>query len=416
MIKLRWLIGCWAFSEVATAQQWLVERDDISLGVAGRYRFQQVDDPLRGDAKVNTLKVRGFARWQWSDAWSGYVEGDAVQALDPDAYNSVAVLRPTAPVPEPEGNELNQLYLAFAPGGNWQARLGRQQILLSNQRHVGDVGFWQNDQTFDALTFTYQDHVNWRVHYSAITKAHRIFGDDARSVVDTQQGVVRRPAVQLGNHQHRSHLLDVEYRVNPNLTLAAFTYRLDNESAAVLSSNTTGVRVEGNYKPATVGYGYRAEYARQRAAYDNPWDYSANYLHLQLSARVKSHQVLVDLERLGDDNGFGFNTSLGSNHRFNGWADVFNGYFGGGGLEDLALTYRGRAARLRWKLVAHRFSDPASGATAGTEWDVEVVYRYSRHWEIKGFAGFYRADEGLPALPVSNEDISTWAFSVTYNL
>jgi hypothetical protein len=40
------------------------------------------------------------------------------------------------------------------PGDDWLARLGRQRILPEDQRYVGGVGWRQNEQTYDGVSFT----------------------------------------------------------------------------------------------------------------------------------------------------------------------------------------------------------------------------------------------------------------------
>lgn len=394
--------------------------DGLTLEPAGRYRYQDVNDELRGDAQARTLKLRLSANWALNSNWQLFGQVDAVAAFNESSFNSVTVNRGTSPIPDPPGEELNQFFIGYESDDNWSALLGRQAVSFDNERHIGSVEFWQNDQTFDALKWQYKDNLNWTATYVFLDKAHRIFGDDAKTLLPLEDvrfpAITERPTTELGNHHHNSHLFNVTYDFNRRVSLSAYAYLLHNQSAPTLSSNTYGARLSGEFKPAKIKYGYTFEYAQQADSQDNPWNFNARYWLLEGSAQFKSHQLGLSYERLGADNGFGFATSLGTNHKFQGWADIFNNYLSRGGLRDYAITYRGRDGKLRWRMVAHRFDSDGGGITAGHELDIEIAYRYTRKWEFKFIGARYIADEGFEVLPASQQSLTTWMVSATYNL
>ena len=55
-------------------------------------------------------------------------------------------------VADPEYTEVNQAYLQYKHG-EFTGVLGCQRITLDNQRFIGNVGWRQKEQTYDALTF-----------------------------------------------------------------------------------------------------------------------------------------------------------------------------------------------------------------------------------------------------------------------
>jgi hypothetical protein len=55
---------------------------------------------------------------------------------------------------DPPGIELNQLWLGWK-GTRANIALGRQRLLFDNQRWVGNSGWRQNEQTFDALALEF---------------------------------------------------------------------------------------------------------------------------------------------------------------------------------------------------------------------------------------------------------------------
>lgn len=394
--------------------------DNLTLEPSARYRYQDVNDPWFGNAQASTLKFRLSADWQPFDNWQGFAQYDLVKAFNSNSYNSVTIKRSTSPIPDPKGQELNQLYVKYISNDDWQGTIGRQSASFNNERHIGTVEFWQNDQTFDALRFDYSDNIQWSASYLYIDKAHTILGDGARVILPAED--IRfdtnpvRPSSELGNQDHRSHLVNLSYQLNQQSKLTLYSYLIDNRSVSIFSTDTYGLRFEGEIKPKKVKYSYTAEYAQQSNSGNSPWDFNADYFLLEAGAQFKSHQLTLSYEKLGEDNGFGFATTLGTNHKFQGWADVFTNYLTRGGLKDTYLTYRGRKGKLRWRLVAHQFDSASGGTTAGHELDLELAYRYDRQWEFKFIGAKYFADQGFSSLPSSQFDLSTWMLSAAYNL
>ncbi|GLR72172.1 hypothetical protein [Agaribacter marinus] len=404
------LFGC---ATLAFANEW-----DVSP--TARYRYLQVNDEQRGDATANTIKLRINAKWDSENALSAFGQFDHVYVYDEDSYNSVAVQRPTSPIPDVASTEVNQAWINYTSNNDWQVKIGRQVINLNNERHVSSVEFWQNDQSFDAFSFTYNDAIHWDISYQYISKVHRIFGDDAELTLSTDDSrfpdITRRPSSELGNHSHNTHLLNVTYNVNQFLELSSYAHLIKNESASIFSSDTYGLRITGEVKPSTIKYGYTADIAHQRTSDDNPWDYSGYYAFAEVSAQFNSHKFAIAHERLSEDNGFAFATSLGNNHKFLGWADVFTSYTNADGIRDSFVTYRGRKAKLRWRLVGHHFESDTTGKTAGKEIDLEVAYRFTRKWEATLLASKYFSKGGIEGIKASEGDLSTWMVSLSYNI
>ena len=84
-------------------------------------------------------------------------------------------------------------------------------------------------------------------------------------------------------------------------------------------------------------------------------------------------------------------------------------------MSDTYLSYAGRKAKIRWKLVAHSFESLANNKKLGNELDLELAWRYSRKWEFKLLAAYYQAkDTGLYS-NIANFDLSTVEVSASYN-
>jgi hypothetical protein len=392
---------------------------DINFVPSARFRYQQVDDTIRGNAIANTVKLRLSADWQANENFMFFAQADYVHGFNEEKYNSVAVSRATSPIPETLGGELNQAWVKYSNDSDWSATIGRQILGFDNERHISSIEFWQNDQTFDALKIVYNDSLYWDVSYAYISKVNRIFGDDAKAILPPED--IRfvqnrhRPFLELGNHDHNSHLFNFNYKFNRFLNLTAYAYLLDNKTANQLSSDTLGMRLKGEAKPGIIKYGYTAEMAHQRTASNSAWDFTGYYVFAELSAQYKSHQIALSHERLGEDKGFAFATSLGNNHLFLGWADIFSSYLNTDGIRDTFVTYRGRDAKLRWRVVVHQYNSDSTGVTAGHELDIEVAYRFDRKWESTFLHSRYVAKDGIQGILASQNDLSTWTISLSYN-
>lgn len=403
-----------------------VNAQEAEFDIGSRWRLQHISDDVRGNSTANTLLLRADSKVEFNESWQAMVQLDHVFAFNKDNYNSVTHWQPAAPIPDPHGFDINQVWLMFDAGENGQITAGRQALTFADGRHIGGNSFWQNEQTFDAVRWHIKDELSWSLDYVFINKANRIHGRDADAILppsdprfqamqsSTTPSIPRHP-LELGEHKHNSHVLHVNYHLNRNHQLSAYGYFLDNQTFRAHSSRTLGVKFQGSQKPGKIKFQYNIEAAQQQDANQSPWDYAPWFFKAELGAQYRSHQWMVSFERLEEDNGFGFIHSLGSHHQFLGWADIFGGYNGAAGIDDLFITYRGRDGKLRWKIVAHQFKSQRDNVTIGNELDIEVAYRFNRDWEIRAFMARYVPDEGLLDLQPANNDLTSSSVALLYH-
>jgi hypothetical protein len=297
-----------------------------------RYRFENVDqEGVDEEANASTLKSRlTYNSGSWQGA-SLTMEFDHVTAVGSDKnYNDTrngVGDHPT--VADPEGANLNQAYLQYDGLFETRVRAGRQRILLDNQRFVGGVGWRQNEQTYDALSFKNTALPDTELFYSYIGHVNRIFGpDDGTPPADFNTDI---------------HLLNASYSGLPGHTIAGYSYWMDFEDAVDLANRTTGAYVKGEFDLGITPF-YRLEYADQSDHGNKPEDYSAEYLHGLAGVKSDRWGVKVGYEELGedDDSAEAFRTPLATLHAFQGSADKFLGTGGfntpGTGV-DIADTY-----------------------------------------------------------------------------
>src|SRR5690606_19279018 len=133
-------------------------------------------------------------------------------------------------VADPKANELNRLQLTNTSLPNTTITLGRQRILLDDQRFVGNVGWRQNEQTFDALRVVTKPMPKLTLDFSYVNEVRRVFGRDSVGHLPTIGGEIV--------------MANAGYQFNAG-KLSAFSYLLDLDNSAANSSAMTGLRFAG---------------------------------------------------------------------------------------------------------------------------------------------------------------------------
>ncbi len=321
-----------------------------------RLRYEDVDQDVNGgsdkDADAITLRTRLTYETASYKGFSGLIEMDDVTELGSVDYNTAPndSSHPNAAIiADPEGTEVNQSWIAYTYKKS-TVKYGRQRILLDNQRFVGGVGFRQNEQTYDAMSFTSKAIADTEIFLAHITRVNRIFGEDS----------------SLGDHDNSTNLFNVSYKGLPIGKLTGYYYDIDNEDVAIMSTQTAGIRLAG--KADNVGYTF--EYASQSDAHDNTRSYDADYYLLEGSAKFGDFDFKLGHEVLGaDDNDGYFITPLATLHKFQGWSDKFlNKGVGNisGGLTDTYASLGTKMGDVKVSLVYHQISAD-DDSVAGTD-------------------------------------------------
>jgi hypothetical protein len=279
-----------------------------------RVRFESVDqEPFAESASAATLRARlGF---ETGKAWSTalLVEGEAVLPLD-GKYNSTINGKTVYPVvADPKAFELNRLQLTNTSIVDTTITLGRQRIVLDDHRFVGNVGWRQNEQTFDAVRVVNRHIPNLTIDVSYLNQVNRIFGPDGL------------PGANDGRFTGDSVLANVAWQSRLG-KLTAFGYLIEFEQAPVPVRDTTqtyGLRFQGERPLSKLKLAYIASFAKQTDRGANPLDFSNNFYMAELTGTFRQYSIGGGFERLEGDGVKGFSTPLATLHRFQGWADKF---------------------------------------------------------------------------------------------
>jgi hypothetical protein len=333
-----------------------------------RLRYEHVhQDGLAEEADALTVRARAGVT-AGSGGFSATLVGQGTLAVVDDYYDGLngTATRPIVADPQNVALYIAQLqYKAKA----MTVTAGRQKIMLDDERFVGNVGFRDNAQTFDAVRAEITPVKGLKLDVSYAWSARTIWGIDGKGA--------RQQAVSGDNI-----FANLSY-MTPLGTLTGFAYLVDQDEAAVqafrLSSQTYGARLAGTQALSKAAkLSYQLSYARQSDYHRNPNDYGADYWLADVLLDVRGWKLNGGYEVLGASNGLpltSFQTPLGTNFKFQGWADKFlttpaNGirdlYAGGGyGWKQL-----GPLSGVSLQVVWHRFTSDRLDQHYGNEWNL----------------------------------------------
>ncbi len=358
----------------------------FTAGKAGanvRARYEHVDiDGEENKADAVTARLRlNFRTAEWN-RMSAFAEYDYVFHLLSD-FNSGAGTSPDKGdypvVADPKGADLNQLYLDYQMNDDSKFRFGRQRILLDNQRFVGGVGWRQNEQTYDALTFTTKAIGRTDFSYSYVGYVRRIFGE----------------TVPAGKSNVDTHLLNAKIALNDKWSVTPYYYYIDDQDINSFSTSTAGVRVTGGLNAGEGKINLVGEFATQSDVADNPVSYDAQYFNVGGTwAMTNGLSLGLAYESLGghaSELGAMFRTPLATLHAFQGWADMFL-LTPFEGINDLYATVKYKAGKWNLTGVYHDFSSEAGSGDYGTEFDLSAGTKISENYGILFKGAFFSTD------------------------
>src|SRR5574340_371966 len=120
-----------------------------------QYRYEDVRNgaAAANTATAHTVRLRLGYETATFNGFGAMVEAESVKDLGNKKYNGLNPVNGTyAQILDPEVTEINQAYLSYSGIANTTVKWGRQRIKLDNDRFIGNVGWRQNEQTFDAFT------------------------------------------------------------------------------------------------------------------------------------------------------------------------------------------------------------------------------------------------------------------------
>jgi len=337
-----------------------------------RYRYESVNqEGFAKDAGASTLRTQlGYKTGEFYN-FGAFLQFEDVHVLGKARYNSTANGLTQYPVvADPQGNEINQAYLSYSGIPDTMLKYGRQVITYDNHRFVGNVGWRQNEQTYDAFTLENKSLPSTTINYAHVTNVNRFFGEDHPTLSDLHM---------------KSDLLNVAYNGFKVGKVIGYGYLLDYDPGqaggfpVTASNKTFGLRFDGSHPFDGWKLLYSAEYAKQSDYKDGASTVDASYVNTMLGADYKGVQVKLNYEVLGGDGVYGFFTPLSTLHAFNGWADKFL-TTPRDGIRDAFVSVGGSPG---WDInllgFYHDFSSDNLGYNYGKEWDLQASRKFDKN-------------------------------------
>ncbi len=388
-----------------------------------RLRYEQVDEDNQPPYTKNSYAPTIRTRFGYTTAplygFQAMLEGVNVSVIGPEHnYNAAGSNGQPArpPVGDPPMTRLDQAWLGYTSTNyvNFSAKVGMQQINLDNQRFIGDAGWRQNMQTFEAVGARVTPVKDLNLYYSYVWDVNRVYGD-----------VNGLPAANT-DFDSRSHLINVSYSGWEYGRFVGYAYLLDlSNSAGNANSSATYGGYFAGAAPVNdqVMVDYRAEFAWQDQYADNPQKYHADYYNVELGANIKpvalgaGYEVLGSGANTGTGGGrVGFKTPLASLHPFNGWAEVFITH-PNNGLQDIyEYAQVTLPEQIPVRFIYHKYYADYGSGDYGQEFDVMVSKKFGKCWSVMvEFADYLGENAAPPALTAANVNVQKFWAAVEFN-
>jgi len=345
-----------------------------------RARYESVEQGgFASEAEALTNRLRAGFQTAPLKGTAFLAEGVIVDDLVDD-YNSTTNGQVEYPVVADPADfaAINRLAVINKSLDRTTLTFGRQRIIHEDQRFVGNVGWRQNEQTFDALRAQWGG-TKLKTDLTYASQVNRVFGPDSPQ----------------GKWEGDVALTSFAYTL-PIGTLSLFDYYLDIDGVAAASTNTTGLKLAGSKPLGKLTSTYALAVAQQSEAGLNTADIDADYGLIEGGLNFAKFGLGLGYELLGGNGTTSFQTPLATLHAFQGWADKFL-TTPAGGIEDAYLRFsyplgkRGKFTSLAATAVFHDYNADAGSLHYGEELDLQFVARTERLALTAKYAD-YRAD------------------------
>lgn len=342
-----------------------------------RLRYEYADTSTTEPSYAPTIRTRfGYTTGKFH-GFQAMLEGENVSVIG-DENNALYPGNPAngkTTVADPPTTEINQAWLSYSI---WDTMIKgpRQRIVLDNVRFVGDVGWRQNQQTFDGVLLENKSLKDTTITYAYLYQINRVFGSEDHLTITSPNAAIK------GRWQSDSHIINVKWAGCPYAAVTGYSYLLDFNTSPVNSTATYGGSLTG---AAPIGdvfkLDYRGEFAWQTDYGNSPLRFGAPYYHVSATGDLfKRFTLGAGYEVLGSDNNQGFRTPLATLHAFNGWADIFL-TTPAQGLRDLyGVAGVKLPGDVPLQFVYHKFDSDKMSTDYGQEFDVVASKKFFKHW------------------------------------
>lgn len=344
-----------------------------------RLRVETADDSVKKEATATTARTTLAYKTADYQGFTGFIQFEDVTNFGQEKYNNNTGTGNTtyAVIADPSLTQVNQAFIEA-----YGVKLGRQKVVFDNARFVGDVGWRQNDQTFDGITYTNKvliPSTTFSVAY--LNKINNIVGK-----------VIPISAPML-NVRYTKVMGDF------GINASAFYYGVEYDVLKTDSFQDIGLKLDGSFKD----FLYEASFVQQSKYADGtsvavP---DSDYMDLQVGYKFGDFTIKAQQEVLGEK----FKTPLATLHAFNGWADKFLAT-PAKGLEDTNIKLLAKYAGYNFVLAAHSFKTDVDSIALGTEIDASVAKNVNKNLSLLLKAAQYKGDTDAAKAGVGINDVN----------
>lgn len=365
------------------------DKGAIPTSGIGKGKFPHTANAVTSRLRIGLLSpvfhgIQGFAEYEGNLAMQ-----EDFNSLR-NGYNQYST------VADPQKSELNQLWISYAGIPDTVIKGGRQRIKLDDDRFIGNVGWRQMETTFDSVLVT---HNNQQLFGLTVNAGY--IGNVQTFTATTEN--INAP------------ILNVNYKVGDYGNLVGYGYWLDytERENYEKSSQTYGLRFTNFQKPGDTlklsdNYGvvYTAEWGHQEDYGHGKTNYDANRINLMGGFTAYNFTFQGAMEQLdGKGANRTFDTPLGTNAAFQGWANLFI-ITPNNGIRDVFGTVISTLDRGNIVLTGayHDFTDDTGRFHYGKEWDFTAVKKFGKHYSLLARYAYYSVDNYSGADTFSNTD------------
>lgn len=392
-----------------------------NLDVRLRYEHVKIDGPIAApmtedEADALTARARlGYTTGKWNEL-DGQLEFEGLTSIGKDQdYNSFENGEVQYPViADAKMDEVNQAWIRYSGLPKTQIKYGRQRILLDNQRFIGNLGWRQDEMTYDAtlLTTTIIPRTTFTYAYLTNVDSFRFFNFAPAG----------QPA-EIGNDLDiKAHLINAQVAViDKKLVVTGYGYLLDFDEIPAgapsarqfADTQTYGARITGTVPVQAFTIGYALEYADQQDYEDSTSVVDADYSLVEACLGYGRFKGTVGYEVLeGDGSAYSFQTPLATMHVHQGWADQFL-ITPVQGLERTYVSANATLGKVALTATYHQFEAENGGLDYGDEVDLLASYAVIESLVLYAKYANYSADDfptaGAPARPFDTEKVWVYA-------
>ena len=417
-------LGCVSFSYSLD----FAEKVNVNLELRPRWEHADVSDNNLKDADALTMRTRVGVNFKnlfkvknLNLLFEPWVVTAFVEEYSPEkqGYDLIA---------DPKQTRINQVYLSYKMNF-LNFKVGRQIIIFDNHRFIGNVGWRQMAQTFDAVRLDIEPVKGLDITASYVFAKTGV----TTNVAGEGSGWVFAPHnTQIGDDVpvNDSLLLHANYKIKPvKMNITGYAYLING------LHDTYGLKVNGTpISLGNVSLGVWLEYALQNDptldSHENTKkNIEASYYYVNLKPTYKSsfgklflqfeYEFLEGADR-GETNGF--TTPLATLHAHDGWADAFLRYVGTSniyGLKELKVGAGFSNKTIGNFLVKYiQFESdkdfPGGGNKFGNEVDILYKRKLLKNLVFGAKAALYNADNEAKNAGVADKDITKYWVWVTY--